>query len=76
MTGMVRAPRARGNIIRLDLRRGDSFEASAFLPGLAALLTFAFATCLAADLLAEAIVAWIGHDRNIAAHFILSTRFL
>ncbi|WP_457798170.1 hypothetical protein [Methylocystis sp. S23] len=76
MAGMVRSGRASSNVIWLDLRRGRRLRAASLMPGLAAIGAFALLTGLAANFLAEAIVAWIGHDRAFALSLISASSFL
>lgn len=76
MTQIARSGRERGNVFWMDPRHVHNIEARSFAASIATFLVFVFAFCVAAEILAEAIIAWMGHDRGFALRLILASSFL
>jgi hypothetical protein len=76
MAGMARSGRVSGNVIWLDSGRDHSMDALSFSFNLIAFTAVLCVGYLAADILAEAIVAWIGRDFGWTARYISATAFL
>lgn len=76
MAGMARSGRASGNVIWLDSGRDHSMDALSFSFNLIAFIAIVCIGRLAADVLAEGIVAWLGCDLGWAAGYVSATAFL
>ncbi|WP_442756146.1 hypothetical protein ACNHKD_05880 [Methylocystis sp. JAN1] len=73
---MARPSYERGKVIWLDPKRDHSVEIGSIAGGLAGFLAIIISICFAAELLAQAVVAWMGHDRSLAMSVISASGFL
>lgn len=63
MAGLPRSGRVSGNVVWLDSVRDDhGDDALSFVSRLAAFAAIVCVGCLAAQILADAVVAWAGRD--------------
>jgi hypothetical protein len=76
MAGMARSGRVSGNVIWLDSGRDHSMDALSFSFNLIAFAAILCVGCLAADILSEAIVAWLGRDLGWAPGYVSATALL
>lgn len=76
MAGMMRSGRVSGNVIWLDRDRDHGMDALTYLSNLIAFAAIFCIGGLAAEMLAEAIVAWVGRDLSWAASYVSAAAFL
>lgn len=73
---MTLSGRQSNRVIWLTPRLSQSLETRFLIRGLAAFLAFVMATSLAAEFLAQSIVAWMGPGRGFVLSFLSASSFL
>jgi hypothetical protein len=73
---MARSGGDDNTVIWLHPKRGCSRDGRSFAAGLAAFLAFVLAIFFVAEFVAQAIIAWLGHDRGFALNFFSASNYL